>query len=80
MDKYHFNVPGNVIWITHIVSGLLLIYVGYTNLSCECTCVNKKVSLTLIVMGAVACLYHAHLLYNNYTKKDVPDEHYSEYY
>ena len=30
MKSYHFNVPGYVIWTTHILVGLLFLYTGYT--------------------------------------------------
>lgn len=65
--NYHFGVPGIAIWLTHILSGLLLIYVGYLNLNK--VCVNKIISLILIVAGSLASTYHLHLWYFNYKKK-----------
>ena len=59
--NYHFGVPGFVVWITHILSGILLIYVGYTNLNEKH--VDKITSLILIISGSLASLYHLHLWY-----------------
>ena len=61
--KYHFNVPGIFVWISHILLGAYLVYVGYMIL-------NKKplsqiVSLSLIVIGSIGVLYHLHLWYNH---------------
>ena len=61
--KYHFNVPGIFVWISHILLGIFLVYVGYMIL-------NKKplsqiVSLSLIVIGCLGILYHIHLWYNH---------------
>uniref|UniRef100_A0A6C0HWD5 Uncharacterized protein n=1 Tax=viral metagenome TaxID=1070528 RepID=A0A6C0HWD5_9ZZZZ len=31
-EKYHFNVPSTVIWLSHIIIGLFLTYFGYASL------------------------------------------------
>ena len=61
--KYHFNVPGIFVWISHILLGTFLIYNGYMIL-------NKKPlsqieSLVLIIIGSIGILYHIHLWYNH---------------
>jgi len=58
---YHFGMKGWIIWLTHIVMGGYLSYIGYSLL-------NKKElkqidSLILIVLGVLGALYHLHLLY-----------------
>lgn len=60
-ETYHFGVPAVAVWSSHIIIGLLLLYVGY--LLIEGKKVNKWVAITLIVIGVLAILYHAHLWY-----------------
>ena len=31
-EEYNFHVPGEIIWISHIIMGLFFIYVGYSML------------------------------------------------
>ena len=59
--EYHFGVPGILIWITHILSGLILLYIGYVGVNTGK--ISKNMSLILIVEGALASLYHAHIWY-----------------
>jgi membrane protein DedA with SNARE-associated domain len=60
--KYHYEVPGIVIWISHIIIGLFLIYTGYL------ISANKKERLTnlygivIIILGVLPILYHTHLM------------------
>jgi len=61
MDNYHFGVPSIAIWIQHILSGLLLLYIGYEGVSTGK--ISRNMSLILIVVGVLAALYHAHLWY-----------------
>jgi hypothetical protein len=56
---YNFGIPGYVIWMTHVLIGLLLIYVGYQTLYKQP--INDKISILLIVMGSLAITYHLHL-------------------
>lgn len=68
--KYSFGVPSEVIWGSHILMGLFFIYVGY-----ELVMKRKlsiAVALTLVVLGALAALYHIHLWYEGYSSKKVP--------
>jgi len=48
--------------------GLLFIYIGYLLL--EGKKVNKWLSVSLIVIGVLAMLYHAHIWYNENNKKN----------
>ena len=61
--NYHFGVPGIAVWIQHILSGLLLLYIGYEGLSTGK--ISKNMSLILVVVGVLAAAYHAHLWYYN---------------
>ncbi len=64
-NSYHFKIPSEIIWTSHILIGLFLIYVGYSLL------VHKKlqpfVSITLVVLGVLALLYHAHIWFYDYS-------------
>ena len=64
---YHFGVPGLAIWIQHILSGLLLLYIGYEGVTTGK--ISRNMSLILIVVGVLAALYHAHLWYYNSKKE-----------
>ena len=58
---YHFGVPGSLIWTSHIILGLFFIYLGY--LIQEKKPVSKFIGTSLIVLGSIMILYHAHLWY-----------------
>lgn len=64
---YHFGMEGWLIWLSHIIIGSYLSYVGYSLLN------NKNLrqidSLILIVLGVLGALYHLHLWYYS-TKHD----------
>jgi len=66
MSGYHFGVPSMAVWIQHILSGVLLLYIGYEGLTTGK--ISKNMSLILVVVGVLAALYHAHLWY--YDSKD----------
>jgi disulfide bond formation protein DsbB len=59
---YHFGVPCNTVWLSHILMGILFTYIGY--LIIEGKKVNKWIAILLIVIGILAALYHSHLWYN----------------
>uniref|UniRef100_A0A6C0BSK9 Uncharacterized protein n=1 Tax=viral metagenome TaxID=1070528 RepID=A0A6C0BSK9_9ZZZZ len=67
MDTYHFGVPEVAVWMQHIVSGALLLYIGYVGVNTGT--ISKNMSLILIVVGSLAAIYHAHLWYYNKKKK-----------
>lgn len=69
-NTYHFGVPATLVWSSHILLGLYFIYIGY--LLFEGKKINKYISISLIVIGILAILYHLHLWYNN--KKGKVDE------
>lgn len=64
---YHFGVPNAVIYMSHIVTGLYLMYVGWT--------LNQKKELDryspylLMVLGTVSMLYHT--IIRATTRRDV---------
>lgn len=62
--NYHFGVPGYLIWISHIIIGLILLYVGY-QISFKKT-VNHNIGLLILVIGVIGALYHIHLWFNHF--------------
>ena len=60
-QTYHFDVPAVLVWSSHIIIGLLLIYVAY--LIIEGKSVQKWIGILLLVIGVIAALYHAHIWY-----------------
>jgi len=62
-NEYHFGVSNELIWSSHILMGLFFIYVGYEVIMKQK--IGVPVALTLVVLGALAGLYHAHLWYNS---------------
>ncbi len=61
MEEYHFGVPAVAVWSSHIIMGLFFLYIGY--LLIEGKRINKWISISLIVIGVLAVLYHSHLWY-----------------
>ncbi len=60
MIKYHFGVPGILIWITHILFGLYFMFLGYAmNKSNP----FKTHGIVLIVLGFTMISYHSHILF-----------------
>ena len=64
---YHFGVPNEVIWTSHILMGLFFIYVGYEIIIKQK--LSVPVALIVVVLGALATLYHTHLWYENLRPK-----------
>lgn len=64
---YSFGVPNIAVWIQHILSGLLLLYIGYIGVTTGN--ISKLMSLLLVIFGVLAATYHAHLWYYNSKKK-----------
>jgi len=58
-EKYHFNVPGPAIWISHIIIGLFLAYFGYASM--KHTVFPDYIYITIIIIGVLAALYHIHI-------------------
>ena len=63
MFTYNFGVPGPVIWTTHIIIGLFLFYAGYQLYQKKS--LTPVMTVTILVLGALAALYHAHLMFYN---------------
>jgi hypothetical protein len=63
MYKYHFGVPNEFIWSSHILMGLFFVYIGYEII------MHKKIptylALIIVVLGATGGLYHIHLWYES---------------
>jgi hypothetical protein len=66
--KYHFGVPNEMIWGSHIIMGIFFVYVGYELI------MKRKlpiyVSLIVVVLGALGLLYHIHLWYEGYANSN----------
>ena len=58
--KYSFGVPGILIWLTHILTGLYFVYLGY---SMNKTNTFKIHGIVLIVLGFTMAAYHSHLMF-----------------
>lgn len=56
---YHFGVPGFVVWTSHILIGLYLVYVGWVLYDKKR--LDKYAPILLIVLGVLAALYHSHI-------------------
>lgn len=56
---YHFNMPGQLVWGFHILMGAFLTYIGY--LMNEKKDVPEFTSAILLIFGAMAVFYHAHI-------------------
>ena len=57
--SYHFGVPYEVVWTSHILMGLFFVYIGYELV------MHRKIpeylALIIVVLGATGGLYHIHL-------------------
>ena len=65
-DTYHYNVPGIVIHVIHLIFGTWLAYIGYKKIT------NQSISdynyPILIGLGSLVTFYFIHLLYKNRNK------------
>ena len=65
-DTYHYNIPGIVIHISHILVGLWLVYIGYIKIT------DKKLEEVhykiLWILGIVLFLYFLSITYKNLGK------------
>ena len=65
-DTYHYNVPGIVIHMIHLIFGIWLAYIGYKKIT------NQSISdynyPILIGLGSLVIVYFIHLLYKNWSK------------
>jgi len=65
-DTYHYNIPGIVIHISHILVGLWLVYIGYMKIT------DKKLEEVhykiLLILGIVLFLYFLSITYKNLGK------------
>ncbi|MDA7663823.1 hypothetical protein N8569_00815 [bacterium] len=66
-DTYHYNIPGIVIHMIHLIFGVWLAYIGYKKIT------NQSISdynyPILIGLGSLVIVYFIHLLYKNWNKK-----------
>ena len=66
--KYHYNLPGWVVNSSHMLSGILLTYLG---LSTQTQNLFYDLSgISLIILGSMAALYHLHIFaFENHNEK-----------
>ena len=65
MSIYHFGVPKVAVWSSHILMGLYFIYLGFQLLD-----IRRLDGVVLLVIGALASLYHSHIWYYHVTEHD----------
>ena len=70
--KYHFGIPGFLIWITHIIIGIFLAYVGYKIVFNKR--INNNIGLLLLVVGVMAAIYHGHIWYYHVSNDHLHDD------
>ena len=58
---YSYGIPNQAVWTSHIVIGLIIAYVGYSQLNNYN--ISQLLALLLIILGVLAMLYHGHLMY-----------------
>ena len=58
---YAYGLPNWLVALVHILIGSGLVYVGW-ELN-QGRSVNQQIAVTMIVLGALAALYHTHLWY-----------------
>jgi len=66
-NEYHFGVPNELIWGSHLLMGIFFVYVGYELIMKRK--VSVPVALILVVLGAIGALYHAHIWYEHLRNK-----------
>jgi len=65
--KYHFGVPNELVWSSHILIGIFLVYVGYELVMHHK--ISIPIALVVVVLGAIGGLYHMHLWYDQTSNK-----------
>lgn len=58
---YMYNVPRQVIYLTHIATGLFLAYLGYMLIDDKEIPYRKELGIVLVCLGMTALLYHLHI-------------------
>lgn len=57
----NLSFPKETIFVSHILIGLFLSFIGYKLLNNQP--VSKNLTAVLLIIGSMAALYHAHILY-----------------
>ena len=57
--NYHFGVPYEVVWISHILMGIFFVYIGYELIMHRK--IPEYIGVIVVVIGAIGGLYHTHL-------------------
>ncbi len=58
-ESYHYGISGPVIWISHILLGIFLVYFGYVSM--KDIKLPDYIYIGVIVIGVLAVLYHTHI-------------------
>lgn len=66
MKTYHFGVPAVLVWLIHIIVGLLFVYIGYLIL--EGKPLGKWIGVAFITTGIIMSLYHLHIWFYERSK------------
>ena len=66
--NYHFGIPGFLVWSSHIVIGIFLMWVAYMIIMKNN--ISIKTGLILFVIGSMAALYHVHLSFYHFNRKE----------
>ena len=56
-DKYHFNLPGSLIHLIHIITGLWFIYFGYFNIKIILFIINYTIEISRNNIIIIFCNY-----------------------
>jgi hypothetical protein len=64
-EKKDSDLPSEFIWGSHMLMGIFFIYVGYFVLTKKS--LPTYVPLIVVVLGALAFLFHSHLWFNKLT-------------
>jgi len=63
-NSYSFGTPGLLVWLSHIGIGLYFLYLGYHMVRQSPLTINH--GIILVILGSMAALYHAHIMFINY--------------
>jgi Na+/H+ antiporter NhaA len=63
MNYYHFNIPSEFVWMSHILMAFFFVYIGYEIIK------RRKIpdymAIIIIILGATGGFYHTHLWYDH---------------
>jgi len=66
-QTYNFNVSKNFVHISHMISALWLVYIGY--MTSKKIDINKINFSILLILGIILIVYFSMIIYKNYKKE-----------